>query len=163
MVVKKPQASRRSIHQAVAPKLEGLGPVPPRQSAAQVRQGRWSLKCIEGVWKSRVHDVRGRSRLCSPIAICRKRALAFLHYSVTSRSAFFFESSLSSRPSAAKRSLSTPYPALHNLFSSLLIGAVFLPLLCFVIRGESVAAASSSRSRASELARVRTRLFVTLR
>ncbi|CAN0067936.1 unnamed protein product [Pylaiella littoralis] len=32
MVVKKPQASRRSIHQAVAPKLEGLDPPPPRQS-----------------------------------------------------------------------------------------------------------------------------------
>eukprot|EP00752_Nemacystus_decipiens_P010965 g9745.t2 len=35
MVVKKPQASRRSIHQAVAPKLEGLGPPPPSQSATQ--------------------------------------------------------------------------------------------------------------------------------
>ena len=37
MVVKKPQASRRSIHQAVAPKLEGLDPPPPRQNPAQVR------------------------------------------------------------------------------------------------------------------------------
>ncbi|CAM9950780.1 unnamed protein product, partial [Hapterophycus canaliculatus] len=35
MAVKKPQASRRSIHQAVAPKLEGLGPPPPRQNAVQ--------------------------------------------------------------------------------------------------------------------------------
>lgn len=36
MVVKKPQASRRSIHQAVAPKLEGLDPPPPRQSTTKV-------------------------------------------------------------------------------------------------------------------------------
>ncbi|CAM9754180.1 unnamed protein product [Ectocarpus sp. 12 AP-2014] len=35
MVVKKPQASRRSIHQAVAPKLEGLDLPPPRKNATQ--------------------------------------------------------------------------------------------------------------------------------
>lgn len=37
MVVKKPAGSRRSIHQAVAPKLEGLGPPPPRTITMQVR------------------------------------------------------------------------------------------------------------------------------
>ena len=36
MVVKKPAGSRRSIHQAVAPKLEGLGPPPPRTVTMQV-------------------------------------------------------------------------------------------------------------------------------
>ncbi|CAM9282967.1 unnamed protein product, partial [Laminaria digitata] len=35
MVVKKPAGSRRSIHQAVAPKLEGLGPPPPRTITMQ--------------------------------------------------------------------------------------------------------------------------------